>query len=73
MKKVVLLFIMSLFCFSGLAQTPHLNFMGLSMNERLENFMQKLRNMGFIGEYKEDSFGGAVLTEMKGSYRNKPV
>lgn len=73
MKKVVLLFILSLFCFSGLAQTPHLNFMGLSMNERLETFMQKLRNMGFVGEYEEDSFGGAVLTEMKGSYRNKPV
>lgn len=73
MKKVVLLFIMSLFCFSGLAQTPHLNFMGLSMNERLETFMQKLRNMGFIGEYKEDSFGGAVLTEMKGLYKGKPV
>ena len=38
MKKGLLLFIMSLFCFSGLAQTPHLNFMGLSMNERLEIF-----------------------------------
>lgn len=74
MKKLFLLCIMALFSLNDMAQVPHLNFMGLSMNERLETFMQKLRTKGFVGEYKEDdSFGGAILTKMKGSYRGKPV
>lgn len=43
------------------------------MNERLETFMEKLRSVGFVGDYKEDSFGGAALIKMKGSYRGKYV
>lgn len=73
MKKYGLLLVMSLYSLCGLAQLSHLTFMGFPMNERLETFMQKLRSMGFVGEYKEDSFGGAILIEMKGSYRGKPV
>lgn len=73
MKKLFLLCVMALFSLNDMAQSSHLTFMGFPINERLETFMQKLRTKGFVGEYKEDSFGGAVLTEMKGSYRGKPV
>ena len=73
MKKIVFLLTMGFYCLCGQAQQSHLTFMGFPMNERLETFMQKLRTKGFVGEYKEDSFGGAVLTEMKGSYKGKPV
>lgn len=73
MKKLLLLYVMGLYGLCGQAQSSHLTFMGIPMNERLETFMQKLRAKGFVGEYQEDSFGGAILTEMKGSYRGKPV
>ena len=73
MKKLFFLFGMMLLCLNGMAQTPHLDFLGLSMNERLDIFMQKLRGMGFVGKYDEDFSGGAVGTEMKGSYKGKPV
>lgn len=73
MKKIVFLLTMGFYCLCGQAQQSHLTFMGFPMNERIENFMQKLRAMGFVGEYKEDSYGGAIPIEMKGSYRGKPV
>ena len=69
MKKILLLIAMGLYCVCGQAQFSHLSFMGFPMNERLETFMEKLRSVGFVGDYKEDSFGGVALIKMKGSYR----
>ena len=69
MKKIMLLVVMSLCCLCGQAQFSHLSFMGFPMNERLETFLEKLRSVGFVGDYKEDSFGGVALIKMKGSYR----
>lgn len=73
MKKIMLLVVMGLYCVCGQAQFSHLSFMGFPMNERLETFMEKLRSVGFVGEYKDDPDCGAALIEMKGSYRGKYV
>lgn len=67
MKKIILIFLFSIFSLNINAQS-HLQFMGIEIDGALSSFTQKLSSKGFI---KKCNVGdGAVMT---GTFTGKPV